>query len=60
MSEIFQWLKAFDDPELPDDDWWAKLENGVVLYNEEYRTNLDEHETVSEYVAEMSGENNTH
>jgi len=60
LEMVFHWLKAFDDPELPDGAWWAKLENGVTFYNEDHGTNLDEHETVSEYVAEMSGENNTH
>lgn len=49
-DELYYYLEAFDDPDLPDGAWWAKLENGVTSYNEEFNTEFDECDTVQEYI----------
>lgn len=53
-ENLTAFLHPFDDENLPDGAWWAKLEDGVKEYNEVNNRNLDLHDTISEYVAEQA------
>ena len=49
-TELFGFLQAFDDDDLPDGAWQAKIEDGVVAWNEDKGTNLSPFDTWVEYV----------
>ncbi len=55
-EHLFGYLSAHDDDDAPDGAWWAMLEDGVALYNEQYHTNHDPHETVAAYLRKCDEE----
>ena len=48
--DIYSWLEDFDNAELPHDEWIEQLEEAVVTYNEENKTNFDPKHTVYNYI----------
>ena len=49
-TELYYFVDAMNDDDLPDGAWWAMLEEGVRNYNSEYGTNYDPHEAVHRYL----------
>ena len=48
---LFHFLSAgYDDDDLPDGAWWAKLESGVEDFNKINKTNYDPFDMVHEYL----------
>ncbi len=50
MSELDGFLDAFNDHDLPDAAWFAKMMEGVEAYNEAYGTTIDPHSGVLEWI----------
>jgi hypothetical protein len=51
-DELWYWIDARNDDELPDGAWWSVLEEAVVDYNEEYGTDYDPFDAVHAYLNE--------
>jgi len=51
-TELFGFLSAFDDDSAPDGAWQAMIEDGVIAWNEDNKTNLDPFDTFHAYVEE--------
>jgi hypothetical protein len=49
-DELYYFIEAHDNDDLPDGAWWSVLENAVTYWNEKHGTNFDENETVHAYV----------
>jgi len=49
-DELFWFIDAHDDDDLSDGAWWAVLEDAVRYWNKEHGTELDENDTVHEYL----------
>lgn len=47
---LFTYLAAHNDDDAPDGAWWAKLEDGVRFYNEQFCLQLDPFDTVHAYI----------
>lgn len=59
MNEtLFAFLQAFDDDEAPDGAWQAKIEDGVVAWNEDNNKDLNPFNTFLNYVEEHENREN--
>lgn len=50
LDELYWWIDARNDDDLPDGAWWAVLEEAVVNYNAEYGTDHDPNDAVHAYL----------
>ena len=49
-DELFWFIDAHNDDDLPDGAWFAVLEDAVTYWNKKHGTNFDENEAVHAYL----------
>jgi hypothetical protein len=50
-DELYYFVDAHNDDDLSDGAWMQVLKDAVSYWNADHKTNLDEHDTVQEYLS---------